>query len=362
MDQIVKALGLLNSFQINGLHGEANPTSGARLNLTGGLDSLTLTARDGSEAGITINSQGFGIGNLSLPTPQNPSIALDPYVSHVQIDLHKELFERLAEFVGEKLLAEMDGLIDRVVIRGLHTAIRMTAAKVVHADIIMDHLYLQQKDEELIRVRDVSLTILDFDTKLPPAQAQKECTVVLRRMRVEVEQVFFDKAIEASRSKIPNIVTDVVLKLPGPKMIAGAHVKKSIFRSNVRVDLRLQAEADLFGIHIERFYVPGTKIKVPNFIRDWILGAVRKFAEKKARGLVEVADDAIRIDPWKKIPVSVVTHVEKFAVEEGKIVIEFVEPSERAVPPPAETHALVLQGEPQVGDLQDILAPGPALI
>jgi len=361
MDQIVKALGLINSFQINGLHGEANPTSGAKLNLTGGLDSLTVTAEDGKAAGITINSQGFGVGNLSLPTPQDPSIALDPYLSHLQVDLHKELFVRLAEFAGEKLLAEMDGVIDRVVMRRLHTVVRMTAEKVVHADIIMDHVHLQQKDEELLRLKDVSISILDFNTKLPPARAKQECTIVLRRMRVEIEQALFEKAIEASRAKIPSLVTDVVIKLPGPKMIAGAHVKKSIFRSNVRVDLSLEAEADLFGIHIERFYVPGTKIKVPNFVRDWILGAVRVVAEKKLKGLVEVADDSIRIDPWKKIPVKVVTHVERFVVEDGKIVIDFVEPKEQTVPPPAQEHVLALQREPQAGDLQEILAPGPAL-
>ena len=100
---------------------------------------------------------------------------------------------------------------------------------------------------------------------------------------------------------------------------------------------------------------------MPNFVRDWILGAVRLAAEKKLKGLVEVADDSIRIDPWKKIPVEVVTHVERFVVEEGKIVIDFIEPTERTVPLPAQEHVLALQREPQEGDQQEILAPGPSL-
>lgn len=361
MDQIVKALGLINSFQIHGLHGEANPTSGARLNVTGGLDSLTLTAKDGALAGITINSHGFGVGNVSLPTPQDASIAADPYVSHLQVDLHKELFQRLADFAGEPLLSGMDKVINRVVMRRLNTVVRMTAQKVVHADIKIDHVHMQQDEVELVRVKDLSVSILDFNTKLPPAVAQKECTIVLRSLRVEVEQKLFELAIEAGRSKIPSFVKNVVFELPGPKIIAGAHVKKSIFRSNVRVDLSLETEADLFGINIERFYVPGTNIKVPSFIRDWILGAVRMVAEKKLRGLVEVADDSVRIDPWKKVPVDIVTHVSKFAVEDGKIVIVFSEPQSRSVPPAAEEHALALEREPQEGDLQEILAPGPAL-
>ena len=255
----------------------------------------------------------------------------------------------------------MDQVINRVVVRRLNTVVRMTATKVVHADILMDHVHLQHEDEELIRVKDISISILDFDTKLPPAQAKQECTIVLRSLRVEIEQEFFARVLEASRPKIPSFVTNVVLELPGPKMIAGAHVKKSIFRSNVRVDLSLETEADLFGIQIERFYVPGTNIKVPNFVRDWILGAVRIFAEKKLKGLVEVADDSIRIDPWKKVPVAIVTHVSEFSVVDGKIVIVFTEPQEPSVPPPAEEHALALQREPQEGDLREILAPGPAL-
>lgn len=361
MDQIVKALSLINSFRIDGLHGAANPTSGARLNLSGGLESLMLTALDGDAPGVRINSQGFGIGNLSLPTPQDPSIALDPYLSHLQVDLVPELFARLAEFAKEPLLADMHTVIDRVVLRRLHTVVRMTAQKVVHADIVLDHVLLQNQDEELIRIKDLSLSILDFDTKLPPAEAQKRCTIVLRSMRVELEQALFARAIEAARPKIPSFVTDVVLELPGPKMIAGAHVKKSIFRSNVRVDLSLEAESNLFGINIERFYVPGTNIKVPNFVRDIVLGGVRKLAEKRMKGLLEVADDSIRIDPWVKVPVKILTHVEKFAVEEGRIVVIFTEPSDQHVPPRADSYALQIARQPVPGERVEVLAPGPAL-
>ena len=172
MDQIVKALGLINSFQIDGLSGNANPTSGARLNLAGALKSLTLTAEDGDAPGITITSQGFGIGNLSLPTPQDPAIALDPYLSHLQVLLHQELYERLAEFAKEPILKQFYGVVNRVALRRLETLIRLTAKKVVHADIKLDHVFLQHNAEEVVRVKDIYLSLLDFDTKLPPKEAQ----------------------------------------------------------------------------------------------------------------------------------------------------------------------------------------------
>ena len=361
MDQIVKALGLINSFRIEGLHGEANPTSGARLNLTGGLEELKLTGADGNELGITISSQGFGIGNLSLPSPQDPSIALDPYLSHLNIDLHKELFARLAKFAGEALLADMHTVINRVVVRRLHTVVRLTSLKVLHADIILDHVHLQQGNEELIRLKDISLSLLDYDTKLPPAKAKKGCKVVLRSMKVELEQAFFDRLLPAAKSKIPKEVSNLSIELPGPQMIVGAHAKKGIFRSNVRADLQLETESDLFGIHIKRLYVPGTNMKVPNLVRDWILSLVRVLGEKKLRGLAEVSNESIRINPWPKVPVELITHVSEFAVKDGKILISFSEPTNRRVPERAADHALAAARGPEGADLQQVLAPGPAL-
>lgn len=361
MDQIVKALSLINSFRIEGLHGEANPTSGARLNLTGGLEELKLTAADGNDLGITMSSQGFGIGNLSLPSSQDPSIALDPYLSHLNIDLHKELFARLAKFAGEALLADMHTVINRVVVRRLHTVVRLTAQKVLHADLILDHVHLQQGSEEMIRLKNISLSLLDYDTKLPPAKAKKSCKVVLRSMQVEIEQAFFDRLLGAAKSKIPKEVSNVSIELPGPHMIVGAHAKKGIFGSNFRVDLQLETESDLFGIHIKRLYVPGTNRKVPDFIRDWILSLVRIGAEKKLRGLAEVSNESVRINPWPKVPVELITHVTEFAVKDGKILVSFAEPTDRRVPERAADHAIAAARSPQPGDIQQILAPGPAL-
>ena len=227
MDQIVQALGLINSFRIDGLTGSANPTSGARLNLQGGLESLSLTAKDGDDPGIDIHSHGFGIDNLSLPTPQDPAVALDPYLSPIQVDLRAPLYKRLAEFAKESLLEEFYKVINRVVLRRLHTAVRLTSRKIAHVDITLDHVHLQCDAEELIRVKDLSVSILDYNTKLPPKEAQKACRVVLRSLTVEIEQAFFEKVLEASKPKIPPFVKNLHVELPGPKMIVGGNIDRA---------------------------------------------------------------------------------------------------------------------------------------
>ena len=50
-----------------------------------------------------------------------------------------------------------------------------------------------------------------------------------------------------------------------------------------------------------------------------------------------------------------------YTVEDGKIVVVFTEPEDREVPPRADEYALAAEREPQPGDVQKILAPGPAL-
>lgn len=361
MDQIAKALGLINSFQIDGLTGNANPTSGARLNLAGELGALNLTALDGKDAGVTIRSQGFGIGNLSLPTPQDPAISLDPYLSHLSVDLHPELFERLAVFAKEAILKEFHGVINKVILKRLRKVVRLTSQKIVHTDIYMDHVHLLQGNEELIRVKDLAVSILDFDTKLPPKQALPECTVVLRSLNVEIEEKFFALVLKAVAKKIPSFVKDLHVELPGPQMVAGGKVKKAVFSTSFRVDLQFETKNNMFGIYFDRFYVPGTNVKLPDAVRNLLLSLVRSQVESRAKGLIEVSNESLMINPWSKVPVKLLTEVSQFAVKDGKILVSFTEPTNQRVPGTAENQALAVEREPQDGDMEFVLAPGPAL-
>lgn len=361
MDQIAKALGLINSFQLNGLSGTANPTSGARLNLSGGLESLTLTAQDGKALGVTISSQGFGVGNLSLPTPQDPSIALVPYLSDLQVQLHQELFERLADFAKEELLKGFHGVINRVVLKRLSATIRLTPDKIAHADIRLDHVYLQQGTEELIRLKDLFLTVLNYDTKLPPKLAQGGCKVILRSLRVEVEERLFALILKASATKIPSFVRNLHVELPGPQMVVGGNAKKSVFSTSFRVDLKFEAKNNLFGIYFDRFYVPGTNMKLPDPVKNMLLGFILGGVEKRAKGLIEVSNESLLINPWSRIPVDLITQVTQFEVAGGKILLSFGEPSDRMVPPSADEMVDALSREPQDGFDEVVLAPGPSL-
>lgn len=360
MDQIVKALGVINSFRIEGLSGSANPTQGARLNLDARLEGLKLTAADGSDPGVTITIDGFGAHRLSLPTPQDPAIAVDPYARRLRVDLDDRFFARAAQFAGEPVVAEMHQAINRVEMSEVKLQVRLTSAKVAHVDVDLEQLSLQHDEEELIRIKDLSLTVLDFDTKKPPAVAQKEAVVVLRQMRIEIEQRFFQRVLQSVRGKIPPVVQKLDIELPGPVMVVDAIARVKVPIS-FRVDLRLETENDMFGIYFDRFYLPGTNMRLPGFTRTALLGLFRTFVEGKLKGLVETSNESMRINPWGKVPVDLRKKVKTFAVEDGRIVLEFEEPA-GDVPVRADQRAQGFE-RTLVTDLSStpVLAPGPAL-
>lgn len=357
MDQIVKALGVINSFRIDGLSGQANPTSGARLNLDASLEGLRLTAADGSDPGIAISLAGFGLHRLALPNKQDPAVSVDPYARRLKVDLDDRFFARAAEFAGEPVVAEMHHAINRVELSEVRTQIRLTSAKVAHVDVELEQLTLNHDQEELIRVKDLSLSVLDWDTRKPPAVAQREAVVVLRKMRLEIEQRFFERILRAVRKKIPPVVEKLEIELPGPVMVVDARARIKVPVS-FRVDLRLETENDMFGIYFDRFYLPGTNMKLPGFTRTALLGLFRTFVEGKLKGLVETSNESMRINPWGKVPIDLRKRVGKFAVENRRIVLEFEQPSDD--PGRADERARGFE-RAAVGPVEPVLAPGPSL-
>lgn len=358
IDQLVRLFGVVNSFRVQEFTGKINPTSGARLNLDTQLKAFHITAADGSDPGITISFKGMGIHNLSLPTKDQPQLALDPYITNLRLDLDERFFARAADFARDPLLASMHQVVNRIELGHMQLRIRMDASKVVNFDVDIDTITLQQNDEVLLRLEDLSLSVLDYDSKKPPAVAQKEASVVLRTLSVQVLEGLFSRTLAAVRKKIPREFEKLSIGLPGPLMVVDATIKKLVSVS-FRVDLRLETESDLFGIFFDRFYVPGTKMGVPSAFRNIFLSLVRTFFEKRLKGLVEISNESLRINPWGKVPFELYKKVKTFTVGQGFILLVFEPPS--SAPRRAEEHALGLTRGAN-GTCASVLPPGPAFL
>lgn len=358
IDQLVRLFGVVNSFRVQEFTGKINPTSGARLNLDTELKAFQITAADGSDPGITISFKGMGIHNLSLPNRDQPQLALDPYITNLRLDLDERFFARAADFAKDPVVASMHQVVNRIELGHMQLRIRMDASKVVNFDVDIDTITLQQNDEVLLRLEDLSLSVLDYDSKKPPAVAQKEASVVLRTLSVQILEDLFAKALLALRRRMPRELESLSIGLPGPLMIVDAAIKKFISFS-FRVDLRLEVENDLFGIFFDRFYVPGTKVGLPSTVRTIFLGLIRTFFEKRFRGVVEVSNESLRISPWGEVPCQLYKKVKTFTVGQGFILLVFEPPS--SAPRRAEEHALGLTTGAN-GTCASVLPPGPAFL
>ena len=116
----------------------------------------------------------------------------------------------------------------------------------------------------------------------------------------------------------------------------------------------------MFGIYFDRFYVPGTNMKLPGFTRNLLLTVIRSFAEEKLRGLVEISNESMRINPWGKIPLNLIKKVKTFIVEQRRIILEFEQPTGE-VPPRAHVRAQGVADLASALSTQAVLAPGPAV-
>lgn len=357
MDDLMRLLGLVNSFRIDGLRGQANTTSGARLNLDAQLQALHLTAADGSDPGMTLSLGGLGAWGLKLPLANDPSVSVDPYIGQLRLDVDERFFARAADFAREPILAQFYRVINRIQMDELRMKVRLTGERVAHIDLEVGRLTLQYDDLELIRVLGLSLTVLDYDTRKPPAIAQKEATVVLRGMRLEVEQAFLARVLGALKARLPRQLERFDIELPGPLMVVDGVLKAGLSVS-FRVDLKLDTENNMFGITFERFYVPGTNVKLPSFARNALLSLIRTPAEKKLRGLVEISNESVRINPWSRIPLTLHKQVKAFRVEDGRILMEFELPG--ADFPTAQDKGRGLDPG-TLNATAPVLAPGPAL-
>ncbi|MCA9792377.1 MAG: hypothetical protein KC910_11300 [Candidatus Eremiobacteraeota bacterium] len=351
MDQIGKYLNLINTVAVNQATASVNTAPGGALAVAAGVDSVDLSAGDGKLEGLSFQQLKFGLEDVIPPTPTDPSIRLKPVLSHMVLKLSAPFFARLAEVIKEPLAGRAHELFDTVILDNLRLGVKLTAKKVLELEVKLEKVRLLRGDEECVVVKDVLVRLYDFDLNNPNKKAALADTmVVIHGLRVEVAEKFLARALAVGKSKAPDVVQELTVELPGKKMVVGGAVKVGLSLS-FRVDLRLETKHNLFGIYFDRFYVPGTNIPLPGFSRNLLLGLIRAF-EKKAKGLLEVTNESLMINPWPKVPCQVECKVEQFGVEEGRIVVVFGDVPGRAAPPE--------EGE-EVKPKRVVLPPGPPL-
>lgn len=319
MDQLANYLKIINTVALDQVKTTVNPSAGGALEVDTALETLSLKAKDGELDGITIRDVSFTIKELVPPVPTDPTVRLTPVINRLTVDLAAGLFDRAAVALKEPIVGHAKSLINRVQLEGLQIGVKLSPKKVLRLEIDLDTLRLKYGEEDAVIIKDVSLSLLEFDLKKPQKVAMAECLVVLHRMRVEVLESLMNRAAKVGLTQAPDMVKEATVELPGSKMVVGGRVKVGV-GVKFRVDLRFETRNNNFGIYFDRFYVPGTNLKLPGFSRNLLLGLIRPM-EKKFKGLVEVSDEYLMIKPWPKVPVPVESNFQTFGIENGRLVI-----------------------------------------
>lgn len=328
MDSLGTYLELINTVAVQAATASVKATADGSLSVTGGVGKIELTAGDGQLEGLTFEELDFGVEELSLPSAAEPGIRAVPVVKRMVLRIAPAFYKRLARVVKEPLAAQAHQLVDQVVLDNLRVEVRLSMikgekpAQILDVDVQFDKVTVLCRERVCVTVSELALTIQGFDLSNKNKKAAlAESLLVIHRLRVEVEEHFLNKAVDVGKAKAPDMVQEVHFELPGRKMIVNATVKVGMTVRS-RVDLRLEAKRNLFGIYFDKFYLPGLGLPLPGVARNAVLGAI-KMVEKKLKGLVEVSDERLLINPWPKIPVPVECMVERFEVSQGKVVVAF---------------------------------------
>ncbi len=320
MDQLANYLKIINTVVVDQVKTTVNPSSGAALEVETALDTLSLKAQNGELDGITIRDVSVTIKELVPPVPTDRTIRLTPVINRLTVDLSPGVFERASKALKDPMVAQAKNLVDQVQLEGLQVGIKLNPDKVLRVELDLDCVRLKYKEQDAVVIKDVSLSVLEFDLKKPQKVAMAECLVVVHKMRVEILEALMNRAATVGLTQAPDMVKEATVELPGTKMVVGGRVKVGV-GVKFRVDLRFETRNNNFGIYFDRFYVPGTNLKLPGFSRNLLLGLIRPM-EKKFKGLVEVSDEYLMIKPWPKVPVPVESNFETFGVENKRLVIQ----------------------------------------
>ncbi len=341
VDQLAKYLNLINTVAIQSAQTSVNTAAGGSLAVDATIDSVALTAANGELEGLTFKDLSLGLEEVIPPTPTDPAIRLTPVVRHLVVEMAPALFARAAEVVGEPLAARAHEIVDRVVLDDLRIGIHLSADRVLKVDLKLAKVRLLQDETECVLVSDLHVIVEDFDLKVKDQKkALANTLVVIHSLRVEVLEGFLNSALKVGQEKA-GPVTDLKIRLPGPLLVVEGLLKKSFLSASFNASVRLETRNSLFGIYVDRVAGPGN-VPFPG-ARSLVLTAI-KFVEKRLKGLVEVSDQSLMINPWQKVPVLLECKVQTFTVEKGRIIIEFSEvpgrkegavaPVRRAVLPP----------------------------
>jgi len=327
MKQLQQIVALVNRIVLDSVEVNLAP-DGDSVSVAKSVSRMLIRTQDAE--GLTLSDIQAVLQDLSLPSQEDPSVGLTPRLDNLNLKIDPSFFERAAVVAKERLVARLGMLVDEVRIRSASVKINLRGDKVLSTETRMECLEVVLGGRVGVTVSNVHILHENFNLKEKNKKlALKASRATIFNLEVRISEEFLNRAVDTARPKIPPIVQNLDFDLGSNRLLVTAKAK--VFPMAIPVELLFHTENNLFGIYLSKVAVPfGAPV-------------VRKalgFVAGRLPQTVKLNGDHLYIDPWGKIPVTVVCNVARFAIEDRHIVLQFT--------PPASLPAPVAPAPPQV--------------
>jgi hypothetical protein len=220
---------------------------------------------------------------------------------------------------------QLVGVVDQIALEGLLVVVSCDGPA-LNADLQFREFALRAGRPDGLAVDEARLRVEGLVPGPDPKAALAKARVRLEKMRLRLTGELLNNVARAFADRLPPQVKNLRFSFSGDLMTISGEIKVGL-SIPFSVDVGFSAVDNRLLVSWQGFWGAGF-VPLPGFARKTLLGLVRSKIEAAARGLAEVQDEGVLINPWPRLPVAVETRVKRFAVEGQQIVLELATPAE----------------------------------
>lgn len=329
MKKLQPVLDVIHQVLISQIQLQLSSVSDHALGLRTSVGSLALKTE--TAEGLTFEDIQVHLESLKPPSLEDPNLRAVLVLERLDLTIAPAFWGRAAKLARQAIVGNLGLLLDKVELRGLRIEVSLSPSKVADVRVTMESCLVRLMGITMKEVLGLDLEVLGLDLQEKDRKkALQAARVQLHQLKVKVSERMMNRAIDVARDKIPSKAKLTSLDIALVERSMKVTIKTGYFPMAIPVEIQMTTRDNLFGIYIVKVIV--------GLARPLILKAIQTFASGKPE--LQASGDHVWINPWVKVPVKVETRVERFAIVEGSLVIEFGEKAVvEALPVPEVTES-----------------------
>lgn len=276
------------------------------------LQSVLL--RTDEAEGLAIQEIEARVERLQLPHPGDLNLYATLHLARLDLEIAPAFWTRAARFAKDPLVGKLGLLVDRVEVRDARLELVLSPARSADVTVTLGSCRVKLLGQLVQETLDLRFELNQFDlTEKDKKKALAAAQIRLGDLKIRVLEVMLNRLIEVGRDKIPAKAKVSNLEFALVDDVMRITLKTGFLPMAIPVELRLSTQDNQLGIYIVRIFV--------SMARGLILTALNAATANKPE--VKVEGDNLWINPWIKLPFPIEARFERFAVEQGAVLIQF---------------------------------------